>query len=98
MENTAALGRLSKEGMKESNYLDAIMRAKYARNPDKLRAWESASRLERPGAHEENAGSLTAAAEIAKPGCSCFLGGRRLAPHGTDCSEHCRCITTYTYE
>ena len=47
VENTAALGRLSKEGMKESNYLDAIMRAKYARNPDKLRAWESASRLER---------------------------------------------------
>ena len=33
--------------MKESNYLDAIMRAKYARNPDKLRGWESASRLER---------------------------------------------------
>ena len=47
VENTAALGRLAKEGMKESNYLDAIMRAKYARNPDKLRRWESASRLER---------------------------------------------------
>ena len=47
VENTAALGRLAKEGMKESNYLDAIMRAKYARNPDKLRGWESASHLER---------------------------------------------------
>ena len=47
VENTAALGRLAREGMKESNYLDAIMRAKYARNSDKLRAWESASRLER---------------------------------------------------
>jgi hypothetical protein len=47
VENTAALGRLAKDGMKESNYLDAIMRAKYARNPDKLRGWESASHLER---------------------------------------------------
>jgi hypothetical protein len=47
VENTAALGRLAREGMKESNYLDAIMRAKYSRNPDKLRGWESASHLER---------------------------------------------------
>lgn len=47
VENTAALGRLAREGTKESNYLGAIMRVKYARNPDKLRAWESASRLER---------------------------------------------------
>ena len=47
VENTAALGRLAKEGMKESNYLDAIMQAKYARNPDKLRGWQSASHLER---------------------------------------------------
>lgn len=47
VENTAALGRLAREGMKESTYLDAILRAKYARNPDKLRGWESASHLER---------------------------------------------------
>ena len=46
VENTAALGRLAKEGMKESNYLDAIMQSKYARHPDKLRGWESASHLE----------------------------------------------------
>ena len=46
-ENTAALGRLTRDGMKESAYLDAIMRAKYARNSDKLRGWETASHLER---------------------------------------------------
>ena len=47
VENTAALGRLVKEGMKESNYLNAIMQAKYSGKSDKLRGWESASHLER---------------------------------------------------
>ena len=47
VENTAALGRLSKQGMKESVYLNAIMRVKYKGNSDKLRGWESASHLER---------------------------------------------------
>jgi len=31
----------------EVNYLNAIMHNKYARHPEKLRAWQSASRVER---------------------------------------------------
>jgi len=47
VESTAAIGRLIKAGMKEVNYLDAIVRNKYTRNADKLRAWDSASHIER---------------------------------------------------
>ncbi len=42
-----------KAGMKEVNYLDAIIRNKYARNADKLRAWESASHIERAPQREK---------------------------------------------
>lgn len=45
--STAAVGRLIKTGMKETTYLDAIVHNKYARNPDTLRAWRSASHTER---------------------------------------------------
>ena len=45
--STSAVGRLIKEGMKQSTYLDALVRNKYARDPDKIRAWETASHLER---------------------------------------------------
>lgn len=45
--NTAVIDKLIAEGMKESNYLDAIMRVKYGRNAEKIRAWFSASHLER---------------------------------------------------
>lgn len=45
--STSAVGRLIKEGMKQSVYLDALVRNKYTRDPDKTRAWESASHLER---------------------------------------------------
>jgi len=45
--STAAIGRLIRDGMKEVNYLDAIMHNKYARIPEKLRAWRSASHTER---------------------------------------------------
>lgn len=41
------MGRLIREGMKEVNYLNAIMHNKYSRNAEKLRAWESASHIER---------------------------------------------------
>ena len=41
--STAAVGRLIRAGVKEVTYLDAIMWNKYTRNPDKLRAWRSAS-------------------------------------------------------
>jgi hypothetical protein len=45
--STNAIARLVREGMKEVNYLDAIVRNTYKGNTDKLRAWESASRIER---------------------------------------------------
>jgi hypothetical protein len=45
--NTAAIDKLIADGMKESNYLDAIMHVKYARNSEKMRAWLSASHIER---------------------------------------------------
>ena len=49
----AAIGRLIKAGMKEVNYLDAIIHNKYTRNPDKLRACESASHIERAPQREK---------------------------------------------
>jgi len=45
--------------MKEVIYLNAIMHNKYARNPDKLRAWESASRIERAPQREKSAANVT---------------------------------------
>jgi len=59
VENTAAVGRLIRAGMKEVIYLNAIMHNKYARNPDKLRAWESASRIERAPQREKSAANVT---------------------------------------
>jgi len=53
VESTAAVGRLIRDGMKEVNYLDAIMHNKYARNPEKLRAWQSASHIERAPQREK---------------------------------------------
>jgi len=45
--STAAVGRLIREGMAEVMQLDAIMNNKYARNPDRMRAWDSASHVDR---------------------------------------------------
>ena len=53
VSSTAAVGRLIKAGMAEVTQLDAIMRNKYARNPDKLRAWDSASHIERAPKREK---------------------------------------------
>ncbi len=38
--STASVGQLIADSMKEVTYLDAIVNNKYARVPDKLRAWE----------------------------------------------------------
>jgi hypothetical protein len=57
--STAAVGRLIKAGMKEVNYVDAIMHNKYSRDGDKLRAWKSASHIER-APQREKAPALTA--------------------------------------
>ncbi len=53
VQSTAAVGRLIKAGMKEVNYLDAIMHNKYARDGDKLRAWNSANHIERAPQREK---------------------------------------------
>jgi hypothetical protein len=45
--STATIGPLIAAGMKEVNYLDAIMHNKYNRVADKLTAWLSASHIER---------------------------------------------------
>jgi hypothetical protein len=51
--STAAIGRLIRDGMKEITTLDAIMHNKSTRNPDKLRAWKSASHVERAPQREK---------------------------------------------
>lgn len=53
VQSTAAVGRLIKAGMKEVNYLDAIVHNKYSRDGDKLRAWKSASHIERAPQREK---------------------------------------------
>ena len=53
VESTAAIGKLIKDGMKELTTLDAIMHNKYARVPGKLRAWQSASHIERAPQREK---------------------------------------------
>ncbi len=63
--STAAIGRLIRAGMKEVTYLDAIMNNKYTRNPDKLRAWFSASTTERAPRRQTKAAAATAAADSA---------------------------------
>lgn len=45
--STAGIGKLVAAGIKEVNYLDAIMHNQYTRVADKLRAWKSASHTER---------------------------------------------------
>jgi hypothetical protein len=45
--STASIGLLIEDGIKELNYLDAIMHNKYGANPDKMAAWQSASHIER---------------------------------------------------
>jgi hypothetical protein len=54
--STAAVGRLIKAGMAEVAQLDAIIRNKYARDPDTLRAWRSASHTVRAPQREKPAG------------------------------------------
>ena len=62
VESTAAVGRLIRDGMKEVHYLDAIMHNKYARTPEKLRAWQSSSHIERAPQREKKAAPAKTAA------------------------------------
>lgn len=47
VENTSAIDTLLGQAQGVITRLDAIMQNKYSRNPDKLRAWKSASHVER---------------------------------------------------
>lgn len=56
--STAAIGPLLKEGNALVATLDAIMHNKYTRQPDKLRAWQSASHVERAPQREKSPAPL----------------------------------------
>ena len=51
--NTALIGQLLGRASGDVIELDAIMHNKYARQPEKLRAWQSASRVERAPRREK---------------------------------------------
>lgn len=58
---TAALGLQIENGLQEVAHLDAIMHNKYTREPEKLRAWRSASHTERAPQREKAAPQPAAA-------------------------------------
>jgi hypothetical protein len=53
VENTELIGQLLDKINAEIGELDAIMYNKYTRQPEKLRAWQSASHVERPAQREK---------------------------------------------
>ena len=55
MENTELIGQLLGHAANEVIELDAIVNNKYMRQPEKLRAWQSASRVERAPQREKKA-------------------------------------------
>jgi hypothetical protein len=73
VENTALIGQLLEKAGKDVQELDAIMNNKYARQPEKLRVWQSASRIERAPQREKkpeppaSGGAGTAPAPTPKP-------------------------------
>ncbi|HEY0549183.1 MAG TPA: hypothetical protein VGF13_06240 [Verrucomicrobiae bacterium] len=55
VENTGLIGQLLGKISDEVAELDAIMHNKYTRQPEKLRAWQSASHVERAAQREKKA-------------------------------------------
>ena len=55
VENTELIGQLLGQAGNEVIELDAIVNNKYMRQPEKLRAWQSASRVERAPQREKKA-------------------------------------------
>jgi hypothetical protein len=49
--STAAIAALARDSRKQVKYLNAIAKILYKNSPDKLRAWESASHVERDPVH-----------------------------------------------
>jgi hypothetical protein len=64
VSSTAAISRLIRAGMKEVAFLDAIIHNKYAQNTDQLRAWLSASTVERPTRRQKKAASSPTAGTV----------------------------------
>ena len=65
VENTSLIGELLGEINREVAEIDAIVSNKFARQPEKLRAWESASRVERAPQREKPAAASPAPAGAA---------------------------------
>ena len=65
--STAAIGQLIKDGMKELAILDAIMHNKYTRVPEKLRAWQSASHIERAPQREKHPAVTVVSSPVSAP-------------------------------
>ena len=53
--------------MKELTTLDAIMHNKYARHPDKLSTWQSASHIERAPQREKKPSAASSTASTSTP-------------------------------
>ena len=70
------IGRLIRAGMKEVNYLDAIVRNKYARTPDKLRLGQRQQHRTRPAKREEAARQDDIATQAIARNSSPELSGR----------------------
>jgi len=62
VENTELIGQILGKAADDVQALDAIMNNKYARQPEKLRAWQSASRVERAPQREKKSTPITAPA------------------------------------
>jgi hypothetical protein len=53
VENTELIGKILGKAGDEVQEIDAIMNNKYSRQPEELRAWQSASRVERAPQREK---------------------------------------------
>lgn len=66
VENTELIGQLLGQAGQQVTELDAVIHNKYTRQPEKLRAWQSASRVERAPQREKKA-SVTVVPDAAVP-------------------------------
>ena len=67
VENTELIGALLGRASDEETELDAIMHNRFARQPEKLRAWQSASRVERGPQREKKPAANVINVEPAAP-------------------------------
>ena len=66
-ENTEAIGQILALAATDVQVLDAIMHNRYARQPAKLKAWLSASRVERAPQREKKTAPVNGAGPAPKP-------------------------------